>query len=101
MELAMEQGEARKRAKELGGIAVGARLSPSTGCWIIGGWSGQAEEWIVVTLDKTAVLDDGQEGYGPKFTWEPGELTPEDEHGPKSWTPEERGEYGMMWNADE
>jgi hypothetical protein len=56
----MSQGEARKRAKELGGIAVGARKSKSeSGHWIIGGWSSQTEAWIVVDTTKTAILDDG------------------------------------------
>lgn len=54
----MDQGEARRRAKELDGIAVGARLSLN-GHWTLGGWASQPKEtWIVVDLTKRRVLDD-------------------------------------------
>lgn len=52
----MEQGQARARAKELGGIATQARISPSTGKWIIGGWPNKNTVWIVVSLDFGKVL---------------------------------------------
>lgn len=55
----MTQSEARRAAKALGGIAVGARLSPRTGRWMIGGWPSQpGEVWIVVDTTKTVVLAD-------------------------------------------
>jgi len=55
----MERNDADRRAKELGGIAVGARRSPTTGCWILPQWLTKTDTWIVVTPDRTAVLDDG------------------------------------------
>ncbi|MFE9833954.1 hypothetical protein ACFYP4_02225 [Streptomyces sp. NPDC005551] len=57
----MEQGEARRRAKELGGIAVSARRG-STGNWNIGGWPEAKDVWIVISLDQRVVLDDGGAG---------------------------------------
>jgi hypothetical protein len=57
----MEQGAARRRAKELGGIAVSARKG-STGKWNIGGWPSDKDVWIVISPDKKAVLDDGGAG---------------------------------------
>jgi hypothetical protein len=54
----MNQGLARRRAHELGGIAVGARWKGDR--WLLGGWPNAKDEtWIVVSLDKTMVLDDG------------------------------------------
>ena len=59
----MNQTEARRRAKELGGIAVSARQRLGSGGepagWNLGGWPNQkGETWIVVSLDKKTVLDD-------------------------------------------
>lgn len=55
----MDQSSARKRAKEMGGIAVSARRSPRTGKWITGGWATTKDEWIVVSaLDGFTVWDD-------------------------------------------
>jgi hypothetical protein len=55
----MDQATARRRAKALNGIAVGARWSEAKGAWILGGWANHPdEEWIVVNVDKTAVLAD-------------------------------------------
>lgn len=54
----MDQGAARRRAKELGGIAVSARKG-STGKWLTGGWPSDNEVWIVVSLNWRHVLDDG------------------------------------------
>lgn len=59
----MNQAEARRRAKELGGLAVSARQRFDSGGapagWNLGGWPGQkGETWIVVSLDKKTVLDD-------------------------------------------
>jgi hypothetical protein len=58
----MEQGEARRRARELGGIAVSARPSSTPGKWTIGGWPSEKDVWIVVSIDKKRVLDDGGAG---------------------------------------
>lgn len=59
----MKQEEARRRAKELGGLAVSARQRFDSGGapagWNIGGWPNQkGETWIVVSLDRKEVLDD-------------------------------------------
>lgn len=59
----MQQGQARQRAKELGGIAVSARQKFDSGGaptgWNLGGWPNQkGETWIVVSRDKKMVLDD-------------------------------------------
>lgn len=59
----MKQEEARRRARELGGVAVSAhRRVDVNGVaygWRLGGWPNQkGETWIVVTLDKKHVLDD-------------------------------------------
>lgn len=56
----MDQGTARRRAKELRGIAVSARKG-TTGKWNTGGWPSEKDAWIVVSLDHKAVLDDGPE----------------------------------------
>lgn len=53
----LDQATARRRAKELGGIAISARKG-LTGKWNTGGW-GKPGVWIVVSLDRHAVLDDG------------------------------------------
>lgn len=59
----MEQGAARKRAKELGGIAVSARPRNSReGGWHLGGWPSDKDVWIVISLDGKSVLDDGSGG---------------------------------------
>jgi hypothetical protein len=58
----MDQTEARRAAKELGGIAVSARpKNSSRGGWLLGGWPHKSDVWIVVSLDKTEVLADGTE----------------------------------------
>jgi hypothetical protein len=55
----MEQGEARRRARELGGIAVEARPGKVPGDWLIGGWASQKDSvWIVISLDRKTVLAD-------------------------------------------
>lgn len=63
----MNQTEARRRAKELGGIAVSARPKFDSGGapagWQLGGWPNQKDEtWIVVSVPKKGqpqvVLDD-------------------------------------------
>lgn len=60
----MDQGAARRRAKELEGIAVSARMG-TTGRWNLGGWPTEKDVWIVVSLDQRVVLDDGTpEGQG-------------------------------------
>lgn len=54
-----EQGEARLRAKKLGGIAVSARKGKLNN-WVTGGWPKKGDRWIVVSyLDGKTVLDDG------------------------------------------
>lgn len=68
----MEQGEARRRAKELGGIAVSARRG-STGNWNIGGWPEANDVWIVISLDRRLVLDDGGAGTPQPITMKEGE----------------------------
>lgn len=59
----MTQTEARRRAKELGGIAVSARPRFDSGGafagWNTGGWPGRkGKTWIVMALDRRTVLDD-------------------------------------------
>lgn len=54
----MEQTPARERAKELGGLAVSARRKDGGEGWHLGGWPLPGDEWIVVSLDRTQVLDD-------------------------------------------
>lgn len=53
----MDQATARKRAKEIGGIAVSARPR-SVGGWHVGGWPQKHDVWIVVSIGG-ALLDDG------------------------------------------
>lgn len=55
----MEQGEARRRARDLGGIAVSARNPEKYNRWRLGGWPEADDVWIVISLDRTVVLDDG------------------------------------------
>lgn len=54
----MNQTDARKRAKELHGIAVSARMSGDGLRWNVGGWPQEGDEWIVISTDRTKVLDD-------------------------------------------
>lgn len=62
----MNQTEARRRAKELGGIAVSARPKFDSGGapagWNLGGWPNQkGETWIVISANRKGpktVLDD-------------------------------------------
>lgn len=61
----MNQAEARRRAKELGGIAVSAHpkfdAAGAPAGWRLGGWPNQkGETWIVVSPDQQRVLDDRQ-----------------------------------------
>lgn len=64
----MEQGQARRRARELGGIAVSARNPERCAPWRLGGWPLKDDVWIVVSLDRSIVLDDGEEqGYPVSF----------------------------------
>lgn len=59
----LEQGAARRRARELGGIAVSARpRSGSRGGWHLDGWPSSKDVWIVISLDRQVVLDDGPRG---------------------------------------
>lgn len=58
----MEQGEARRKAKELGGIAVSARKSSTGTKWNLGGWPTAKDVWIVISLDRQVVLADGGPG---------------------------------------
>jgi hypothetical protein len=57
----LTQSEARKIARESGGLAVGAR--PSARGWTIGGWAPH-EKWIVTSLDRSSILHDGTD-YRP------------------------------------
>lgn len=62
MRQGMEQGEARRRARELGGIAVEARWSEAKQTWVTGGWANQpGSAWIVVDAGNAGVLADGAE----------------------------------------
>lgn len=59
----MKQEEARRRARELGGVAIHAYQRFDSGGapagWRIGGWPGQkGETWIVVSPNRDKVLDD-------------------------------------------
>lgn len=62
----MKQEEARRRARELGGIAVSAHQKFDSGGapngWRLGGWPNQkGETWIVVSANKKGpktILDD-------------------------------------------
>lgn len=61
----MKQEEARRRARELGGIAVSAHQKFDSGGapagWRLGGWPNQkGETWIVVSPNKQTVLDDSR-----------------------------------------
>lgn len=51
----MTQTEARRKAGELGGIAVEARLRGDH--WLLGGWPHQKDAtWIVVDINKVFIL---------------------------------------------
>jgi hypothetical protein len=53
----MKQGEARRRAKELGGIAIHA-YPRANGGFRIGGWpNNKGMTWVVVDLNRRNVLD--------------------------------------------
>ena len=52
------QTDARRLAKEHGGIALTARPSTDGNNWILGGWTRPDDVWIVVTLDRKSVLFD-------------------------------------------
>ena len=55
----LTQTEARRKAKELGGIAIWARWSKAKQSWDTGGWANQpGEVWIVVSVDRKSVLLD-------------------------------------------
>lgn len=56
----MKQEEARRRVRELGGIAVEARPKGTEGDWVTGGWPHQkGSTWIVVSASRPqVVLDD-------------------------------------------
>lgn len=64
----LEQGEARRRARELGGVAVSARPSAGGG-WTTGGWPHEKDVWIVIAPAtkhaRATVLDDGGDVAGP------------------------------------
>lgn len=59
----MDQSTARKRAKELGGIAKQAWLS-DTGTWMTGGWPSTPRKeftcWVVTDLAGREVLEHGE-----------------------------------------
>jgi hypothetical protein len=56
----MDQTTARRRAKELEGVARGAKRLVRSGRWTYSIWSGDpAAVWIVTDLDGTTVLDSG------------------------------------------
>jgi hypothetical protein len=59
--LGLSQSTARSIARQIGGIATQARLSPTTGRWIIGGWATTQTVWIVVNIGGTVVLVDREE----------------------------------------
>lgn len=61
----MDQGAARRRARELGGIAVTARNPEKVKPWRLGGWPKADDVWIVISLDRQVVLDDGGESPKP------------------------------------
>lgn len=52
----LEQGKARRIARALGGLAVGANAGANG--WRLGGWAPHAT-WIVTSLDRAAILHDG------------------------------------------
>lgn len=56
----MDQGDARKLAKEHNGIAIQGRRSPRTGEWIVGGWATKDSTWIVYDPRLAAVIFDGE-----------------------------------------
>lgn len=67
----MDQGAARRRARELGGIAVSARNPEKCKKWRLGGWPQADDVWIVISLDRTVVLDDGESrNYAARLTAE-------------------------------
>jgi len=55
------QTEARRRAKELDGVAISARPNSRNDRWILGGWPSEDEVWIVISLDHKKILDDNPE----------------------------------------
>lgn len=69
----MEQGEARRRAKELGGIALSARNPERCKPWRLGGWPLADDVWIVISLDHSVILDDGEEQNYSSTIWPLGE----------------------------
>lgn len=54
----LDQATARRRARELGGLAVAAHID-HTGCWNTDGWPADQTAWIVTTLARRVILDDG------------------------------------------
>lgn len=60
MSAGMTQEQARRRARELEGIAVSARNPEKYKQWRLGGWPQADDVWIVVSLDMSVVLDDGE-----------------------------------------
>lgn len=61
----MTQTEARRKAKELGGIAVEAKWSDAKARWVTGGWASQpGRAWIVISLDWSTVLSDRADREG-------------------------------------
>lgn len=61
----MDQATARRRAKELGGVARSARNPERYQMWQFGGWGLHDDVWIVTDVGITVVLDDGEEQNYP------------------------------------
>lgn len=59
-----DQGMARRIAREVGGIAIGARPVGSSG-WLVGGWASQkGERWLVILPN--GQYDDNPDPETPK-----------------------------------
>lgn len=71
MSLGMDQTSARRKARELNGVAVSARNpdrnTPNgdiSQMWRIGGWPLKDDVWIVVDRERKVVLCDHEETVG-------------------------------------
>lgn len=57
----MDELQARRRADELGGIAVQAQWIESVGAWVLlDGRDGPRVKWIVVSRNRRDLLDGGE-----------------------------------------
>lgn len=61
----MDQTTARRRAKELGGIARSARNPERYKMWQFGGWGLRDDVWVVTDLSMNVMLDNGEERNYP------------------------------------